>query len=380
MQLQNRVYPFMKLVTINRSSVFYDNYKHKKYSNLAPLSKDTVSFTSSEKLNRSLLEAFDNLDVCKTVYNNADVPSEYLKRVLKESLIPYIVSDRNPDAPIQRISTRVKTPDSIREKAASRLGSAITSDLKKVFNPSNEDDIKKVCSDIIGARVILRRPDSDKTTRIIDVLIKEVRAGRLNITKIENYKPVGIPEKWEYFKTKDLERLCEAVNERRFGLPKIKVIQRSKETGYMALHLDIDLSNPEFKSKNNGYKGEIQIVGYDVANLKDVEDFCYKLKSNKDIKSGHVAYKPFSDYFLKLLRSNEYPHLEEKFVEYTLKAYLFQRKKEPVGTAHRKKKDNNLPTLADCGMEGKLPQGLDFNILASIKYHCDKIYELTSKS
>lgn len=379
MQLQNRIHPFMKLVSINRPSVSYDNHKYKKYSNLAPLSKDTVSFTSSEKLNRSLLEAFDNISICKSVYNDADVPSEYLKRVLKECLMPYVASDKNPDAPIQRITTRVKTPDSIREKAASRLGSAITSDLEKVFNPNSVDDIKKVCSDIIGARVILRQSDSDKTTQIIDALIKEVRAGRLNITKIENYKPENIPEKWEYFKMEDLQNLCKAVNETRFGLPEIKVTQRSKETGYMALHLDVDLSNPEFKSKNNGYKGEIQIVGYDVANLKDVEDFCYKLKSNKDIKSGHVAYRPFSDYFLKLLRSNKYPHLEEKFVEYTLKAYLLQRKKEPVGTAHRKKKDNNLPTLADCGMEGKLPQGLDFNILASIKYHCDKIYELTSK-
>ena len=95
-----------------------------------------------------------------------------------------------------------------------------------------------------------------------------------------------------------------------------------------------------------------------------------KFHQQRPLPIDHPDYKP---------RSNKYPHLEEKFVEYTLKAYLLQRKKEPVGTAHRKKKDNNLPTLADCGMEGKLPQGLDFNILASIKYHCDKIYELTSK-
>ncbi len=375
MQIQNHVYPFLRIVGKNKNAVNNDNLKANRYPNLSPLVRDTVSFTASEKLNRSLLEAFDNRETCAFVYENADVPSEYLKKALRESLTLYMVSEKNPDAPIQRISTRVKSPDSIREKAAGKLGSAIKS--KKVFDPENPEDIKRVCSDIIGARVILRQSDSNKTKEIIDALIKEVKAGKLNITKIENYKPSDLPEKWEYFKIEDLQRLCKAVNEMRVGLPPIEVSQRSKETGYMALHLDVDLSNPEFKAKNNGYKGEIQIVGYDVANLKEVEDFCYKLKDNKDIKSGHVAYKPFSDYFVKLLRSN--PKIEDRFIEYTLKAYLYQRKKEPVDNSHRKKKDNKLPTLQECGMEGKLPKGLDFNILSSIKYYCDKIYDLTSK-
>ena len=102
-------------------------------------------------------------------------------------------------------------------------------------------------------------------------------------------------------------------------------------------------------------------------------------KAVEDIKSGNVAYKAFSEYFNKLLKSKDHPNLEDNFLEYTSRAYMYQRKKEPVSVNHRSKKDSKLPTLAECGMEGKLPEGLDFNNLAAVKFHCDKLYELTSK-
>lgn len=346
----------------------------------APLSRDTISFTALERLNRSLLEAFDNKEVCEAVYENADVAAENLRKTLQKSLSDFIATDKNPDGLIQRITTRIKTPDSIREKAAGKLGSAITSDLKRVFDPNKADEIKRVCGDIVGARVILRRSEVPETSKIIDAFIEDVKAGRLKITRIENYQPQNIPQKWEYFRKEDLKRLADAVNSMLLpGEKPVEVVQQSKKTGYIALHLDVDLSDPEFKVKNNGYRGEIQIVGCDVANLKEVEDFCYKLKYDKDIKSGSTAYKAFSEYFLKLLHLEGYKgSIEDNFVEYTSRAYLHQRKKEPVSASHRKRKDNSLPTLEECGMTGKLPAGLDFNNLAAIKFHCDKIYELTS--
>lgn len=368
-------------VNFNRQFNKYYNNRSvantQKYPKLAPLQHDTISFTSIEKLNRSLLEAFDNTSVCQQIYENADIASENLRKVLKDSLQGLITTDENPNGAIQRISMRVKTPDSIREKAADKLGIAITSDISKAFNPNNAEEIKQVCGDIVGARIILRKSDIKETSKIIDALIQDVLAGKLKITRIENYEPSDLLAKWEYFDIKDLNRLADAVNKMRsFGEKKVEVISQSKKTGYMALHLDVDLSSPEYRAKNNGYKGEIQIVGCDVANLKDVEDLCYKLKYDKDIKSGNAAYKAFAQYFLKLLHSGS--NTEENFVQYTKKAYMHQRRKEPVDNSHRKRKDRELPSLRYCGMEGKLPEGLDFNNLAAIKYHCDKIYELTS--
>ena len=80
---------------------------------------------------------------------------------------------------------------------------------------------------------------------------------------------------------------------------------------------------------------------------KDVEDFCYKLKDHKGIRSGNIAYAPFATYFSELLHSDKYPNVEKNFTEYTRKAFLYQRKKEPVSQFHRKRKDNSLPTLAN---------------------------------
>ena len=184
--------------------------------------------------------------------------------------------------------------------------------------------------------------------------------------------------KLKYFKEENLKKLQVAANKtKNADMPEVQVINNTKSTGYMALHLDVDLSDPDYKVKNNGYSGEIQIVGYDIAQLKDIEDFCYKMKSDKDIKSGHYAYKPLSEHFRKLYRDNpDYPNLEENYEKYTAEAYLIQRKKEPI--EGNKKRKYSLPSIEECGFQDKIPKGLDFNTLESIKNCCDKIYDFTN--
>ncbi len=353
-----------------------------KYTNLRPLAHDCVSFTSSKKLNRSLLEAFDNKQACIDVYQNADVAEADLKKTLKSRLDSLVASEENPTGPISTITTRVKTPSSIREKVASELSHAITSNnMSAVFNPNSRTDIKKVCGDIIGARIILGNQKQEETGKIIDELIDLVMNGELNINGIASYRPERLDPRLEYFKKEDLNRLVDAVNESRKirGKEPIELKEEAKKTGYMALHVDIDMADYEYKAKNNGYKGEIQIVGQDISRLKEVEDFCYKIRFDKDIKSGHVAYAPFTKYFSKQINNEEYPKLADDFVEYTKRAYMFQRKKEPDGIFDkRKRRDISLPTIEQCNMSGKIPPELDFNVLSKIKYHCDKIYDLTN--
>ncbi len=349
---------------------------------LSPLTQDTVSFSGSTALNHSLLEAFDNYNVCRDISQNAEPAETYLKKTLKNALSEFVESDTN-NGVILPVVSRVKTPDSIREKVASELENIILKEPYKAFSPNDIEAVKKVCGDIIGSRIILKRSAPEYTSKIIDALIKEVEAGRLKITKIENYEPDDIEENWKYFQKQDLERLLDAVNSKRkeYGQKPIELNETHKSTGYMALHLDVDLSNPDFKAKNNNYRGEIQIVGYDVSGLKDVEDFCYKLKSKKDIKSGNLAYKPFVEYFNQnMAKTDEYPELDKNFLEYTRKAYSIQRHKAPMeGKSKARRKYHILPTIEQCGLEGKIPEALDFNKLSKIKHYCDKIYELTSE-
>ena len=343
-----------------------------KYPNLAPLSKDCVTFTGIKPqapLNKALMEAFDNKEICRNVYENAQVAEKDLNDFLKEIMKPYMYDENNEYGVVHEIQTRVKSPESIREKVTDKLAFAIKKDFSKGFNPEDINAIKKNCNDIIGGRIILWEPQQRKTSKLIDTLIEEVKAKHLKITKIEYYLPDEIDKNLAYFNHDDLEKLKEAVNQT--YNTNIDVETNPKLTGYMALHLDVDLSNENYKSKNDGYKGEIQIVGYDVALLKDIEDLCYKLKANKEIKNGHIAYAPFSEYFIKYMESSDNPNIKEDFDTYTKEAYIRQRNLQTSN-----EENYSFPTIEDCGLKGKIPKELDFNNLAKIKEPCDKIYNI----
>ena len=350
-----------------------------KNNNLAPLAHDTVSFSGAQqKLNKSLYEAYDNINVCCEVRDNAKPAMMNLKNVLETSLEDFIADKKHPNRAIDSIHTRIKTADSIKEKTIDRLNTAILSPQPWAFNPNTVKGIKGAVRDIVGARIILRHSDQRQIDEITNALVQAIEDGKLKITKIENYDPVDMDPKLKYFKEENLKKLQVAANKTKSAdMPEVQVINNTKSTGYMALHLDVDLSDPDYKVKNNGYSGEIQIVGYDIAQLKDIEDFCYKMKSDKDIKSGHYAYKPLSEHFRKLYRDNsDYPNLEENYEKYTAEAYLIQRKKEPI--EGNKKRKYSLPSIEECGFQDKIPKGLDFNTLESIKNCCDKIYDFTN--
>ncbi len=372
-----------------------------KYPNLAPLAKDTVSFganiiktESTDKkqgkreitqkdvtnLARALRPLILNQEQCEYVYENAKVAERYLLSVLRTNLRPYVYNNTsNPKGSIERITTRVKTPDSIKEKTMDALASVILKG-RKNFQPYDSEDIKKVLGDIIGARIVLARSIPKQTTEIVNALIKAVRDEQLEITRIENYLSDDLASNKPYFNQNDLERLCKEVNSvRNPELEPLSVINTKKPTGYVALHLDVNLANPEWAFKNNRYKGEIQILGRDVEKLKEVEDLCYKRSTGKDIKGGNVAYSTFCDHFEKYI--NQTPQTNDLFVEYTKRAYALQRNKEPVNLNKKSpKKYNALPTIAQCNLEGKLPKELDFNKLAEIKRLCDFLYDATVES
>lgn len=366
-------------------------------ANLAPLAFDTVSFSGNKSLNKSLFEAFDNKEVCFEVHENAKLAEKDLKNVLERSLKSLVYSKENPNLPIEAISTRVKSPYSIREKVASELENSITQVVPKAFNPNKASDIKKTLGDIVGARITLRSNDSSETSKIIDALIEEVNAGRLKIKKIENYQPVDLQDKYRYFKMEDLKRLQEAANNmRKPEQPFVKCDDKPKKTGYTALHIDVDLSNDsKYVTDNNGYGGEIQIIGSDVLRLKEVEDACYKLQQGKTIRAEHPAYSAFTSYFLKNYNNTEkYPNIQKDFTEYTALAFAKQRQKEPVDTIAKKRRNvvpfhkeglmfNNCKeflTIEEAGMTGRIPPELDFNRLADIKYFSDGLFMLAQNN
>ena len=348
----------------------------KTYPNLKPLERDTVSFTSSTELNRTLMSAFDNKEVCNSIYENSKDAANDFQDTLNKYFEDLISNDENRNLPIHHIDFRTKTPESIREKTADKLGNSILHDVKNTFNPNSAKDIKKNINDLIGARFVLDNFSKKDTTKIIERLSDACKNGDLKIISIESYEPDSPDKNLKYFSDTDLKNLKKAANSNKpAGSDSVKLIKSSKKTGYVGLHINVDLSNPDkYVSNKDNYLGEIQILGYDVSKLKEVEDACYKLKSNKDLKRGNIAYKPFTQYFLKYLNSS--PEVKDNFEEYTKRAYIEQRRKEPARKNSRKN-DSNLPTIKECNMEGKVPKELDFNLLYDLKTKCDEVYKYT---
>lgn len=337
--------------------------QNRSYSNLRLLAKDTISFSGeSFKLNRALLEAIDNVEVCKKLHDDAQAASQELDSVLKDYLKDYVSTDEKENI-IYKIENRVKSPESIREKAVSAFQAASRTN-KLVPNTLIRSDVmKEYLHDVIGERIIMQNTDKKEGDLIIDGLIRAIDDRKLKIVKIENYCPKDLDKDLEYFSKEKLEQLQEKVKENG-GHAEMEV--NSKSTGYMALHIDVDLSDREKyanKPENDDYFAEIQIVGKDVAELKEVEDFCYKLKAVKDIKCNNVNYKPFAEYFKKYYTDE----LKDTYNEYTTKAYLAQRKKKSDD------KTNLLPTIRECGFADEIPIQLDFNVLKTLKNYCDKI-------
>jgi len=346
---------------------------------LKPLACDTISFSGARNLNHGLLEAFQNQSVCEAVHNNVEPHENHLRKTLRDTFGNMIATKENSDGILLSIKTRRKTPESIREKATSVFEEAIlNNDKEKMVNLNSVSGIKSLVNDVVGARIILGQTDTKANSEVINKLIKLIEKDKIKIIEAELIIQDKTRNTNPYFSDEDIQKLEHAINNQRLRNNEklIKVDKKSSRTGYGALHLNIDLIDPRVPNESSGYKGEIQIMGPDVAHFKDLEDYCYKVKQNKDIKAGHPAYVPFAKFLNKYLRDengNENQEHIKLFNEYTYKAYILQRKKDPKAPDYDR---NKLPTLSECDMKGKIPKQYDFNHLQKIKNCCDTLYNL----
>ncbi len=217
------------------------------------------------------------------------------------------------------------------------------------------DGVKKYVNDIVGGRIVVNR--NEDVVKIISAIKKAVNDGKLKITSIEHYVPRKdkLPDNstmsdYSYASESQLNSLAKLAGCQLMTIP--------SKTGYMGIHVNVDLSNPLFygyNSKFNGYSGEIQILGRDVEQLKEVEDLCYKLKDRKNAINS--VYSDFKKHFYKYYNEKT----KDDFNEYTYALYLAQRLNS------NKNKSKEFPSIADLGFEGRVNPNLDFNLLRKIK-------------
>lgn len=265
-----------------------------------------------------------------------------------------------------------KKRNAIFDSIVERLEDSAPKDLdeeQKYINPNNFDGIKYYARDIVGARIIMQEAAPEYTSQVINALKQAVIDKKLKITSIEN----NVPAESQLPAGKSVSDYVYASEQQLKALANesgAELITNESKSGYLAIHINIDLDMPilrKYNSRYGSYGGEIQILGKNVEQLKSLEDLCYKLKDGK--KVSHPAYNPFRDHFFSYYNDD----LRSAFDDYTYAAYLRQRELLP-GSAKR-----NFLTLKEAKMDGIIPPNLDFNVLRDTKSRCDSDYSQAMK-
>ncbi len=345
----------------NENNIQNQNQKFGVGSMQAQLSKDTVSFTGKSKVAKTILKnVVETADISRKKagsrsdaitygiarqINQDALPYETsLRRTLHKYFSPFISTEQNPDRPLtfginKGIHTRTKKVDSIVLKTAS-LG---VKNLKEIA-------LSDSMADVIGGRLTFRDSSQKSVEKVIDKMIEGVKNGDLKIYEIENYTLEGVPDLVSQKMLKKLTSACESIRTNGATLKNAAI-----PSGYNGVHLGVYLPD--------GHRAEIQLLGEHVAQVKDVEDFVYKVKNKKELE---LKYKTIQEH-LAPLRDDK--SLQRAMKAYSVASYKHAKSIKPRNNG-RQKISPFLPT----------PDYLDpkysFAKLAEMKASCEKKWKL----
>lgn len=365
-------------------SNYSTNLLNGNFSNLAPLTKDTVSFGEARKKpeiqrhapegSRAVVKRVKNssssdkkidhsertsLNLTQRIYDESEFAFKKLKLILSDAFPGIKVVDLdsekakdmitrelddNKDKPVVLITARRKHPASISEKMAQG-------------HLRSKRAAKEKINDLIGARIIVSGTSTQEGEYVLDRLTEAVKKGRFKVKHVKNHLQEN--SRLNYVGRKRLDRFV-ADNRRINGISSCTYTDEPRDSGYLAIHIITD-------DIEDGFNAEIQIMGLDVERFKELEDICYKCHAKKGVPK---KYKQLEDMF-KPVQQN--PRLQADFIEYTKRAYAYERSK-PFSTG--KAKTEYLPIPPDLN----IPRELDFNNLARTKNKIDKLLKVSPDS
>lgn len=310
------------------------------FSNLAPLAKDTVSFsgkTSPSDVKKMNLSERPRKTTAEKIYKGSEYAYKNLKFIISQNLDSQVIDidghnaeeklsraiNDNNGKPIVAITGRRKSARSIAEKMASQKLRSISG-------------TKETLNDLIGVRIILSGKSTQEGDSVLDDLTEAVKMNRLKIKEIKNHNQED--PSLNYVTNGKITKLLSAA---RKTYPTCKYIDEPRDSGYLAVHIITD-------EIADGYNGEIQIMGLDVARFKGIEDLCYKCLAGKEIPS---KYAPIAKHFEQLKDNDK---LKQDYMEYTKRAYARERRK-PMHKAHEYEEFLSIPKDLSISKE------LDFN-------------------
>ena len=232
------------------------------------LKQDTVCFTSGKKQLEHWTKEISH-DVVKKIHDESVPELKDFLRLLRDELKPLVESKQNPNGIIcpgeVGIKGRVKGPDSLREKILA-LNSEEDEEglLKEILTKS---DIEHRVGDIIGLRIVFRDSSQSNFASVFKKFENLVKKGKFRVLEIENYRSNPKNAYVGQATLDHFEETCRSV-----GLHP-SITSKSRGSGYEAVHLNVILPD--------GKIAEIQMMGRDIEQVKEIEDFFYKLDCKK---------------------------------------------------------------------------------------------------
>ncbi len=334
-------------------------------SNLAPLARDTVSFAGgkektiksaakavvetvnglrADKVAEGRIDDF-NYGIACALERDAQVPMGYLQYNLNRYLKKYVSVENGDDRIIQNLQFRIKSREHIDEKLNSvgfRVKQEAIENGEDAIVFQGKKDAAKLIDDILGARINLRDSSKKSVKTVLGILGQMVKDGIFRVTEVESFRPQisSVPEwvqrgfqkdlgikldekkiremtKPEFFNYADGKDFADFVEICRGKYPEVKANSgKDLPNGYQAIHVNVLLPD--------GSKGEIQIMGRDIEEFKDLlEDARYKRLCKKK-----VDYEPLNTRLAPLADESE-KELRKSHTEYTRWTYIGERLKAP---------------------------------------------------
>lgn len=240
-----------------------------------PLSADTVSFTGEAPTQKQKTndQPAITIDLAKKIREEYQKPHHAIKNILETEFADILSTPEKKNH--ITMHNRVKTPESIQEKATTR-------------GWTNKKQIEKHMGDISGFCFVME--DKKAENILINKLSKLVKTGKLNIVEIEYhrreplYKKNKLVKSYDSINVENLQKLKKSVIEAKNPTTQF-YHEIDSISGYSGLHITIKTPS--------GLLSEIQIMPRSVYNAKVPENLLYKIRNNKNTPERYHFIEPF---------------------------------------------------------------------------------------
>lgn len=265
---------------LNPIKFYNDKKKRQSYpyfgiSLQKPLDRDTVSFKAAptEKLLTTRTGGVSKATAIKINQAAEGIQGE-IENFIRGLYRKHLCSLDRPNNLIEYVAGRAKKPDSIVEKS-------------KIIQEDTIGGIFLNMTDLNGTKIVVRDASRKNVHKALDILLDAVEHGLVFIEEVEVKRPkaseklkVSEASKWDYADIKylkDVVQKAEKAMGKKINFPDPQLTK----VNYTAIHFLLRLPGQQRVF-------ELQLIGYNVAELKDLDDILFKVLNNKNVDKEYA--------------------------------------------------------------------------------------------